>query len=75
MKDILAKFPSLAFVAREIGANYKAVTKWSERDSIPADRDLEIVDLARREGIDLTLEQIAKARHAAAESRREATVQ
>lgn len=64
MREILNRFPSLAFVARGVGAKYKAVTKWAERDSIPSKYDLRLISLAEREGITLTLDEIARARTA-----------
>jgi hypothetical protein len=69
MREILNLFPSFAFVARGVGAGYKAVTKWAERDSIPAKYDFPLVKLAEAEGIPLTLEQIAAARAGEAQGR------
>jgi len=64
MREILQRFPSLAYVAREIGVGYKAVTKWYERASVPAKYDLALVELAERDGIPLRLGEIAKIRAA-----------
>lgn len=62
MRKILGRFASVAYVARELGVDYKRASKWAERDSLPASFDLKIVDLARREGISLSLEEIAQER-------------
>ena len=62
MREILERFPSLAFVARELGVGYKSVTKWAERDSIPARFDLDLIALAARSEVALSLEELAMAR-------------
>lgn len=62
MKEILAKFRPLAGLARDLGVGYKRVSKWSERESVPAAFDLRLVEIARRRGFELSLEEIARAR-------------
>ena len=62
MKQILLRFKSYAEVSRGLGVNYKTVTKWAERDSLPGKYDLRLVELAKEKGITLSLSEIAEIR-------------
>lgn len=62
MSRVFQIWPSAADLAREIGENPITVRAWRRRGSIPADRDLALIEAARRRGEDLTLEELAAAR-------------
>lgn len=62
MDKIFSLWPTVAELARDIGENPITVRAWRRRRSIPADRDLLLVEAARRRGAALTLEDLAAAR-------------
>ena len=62
MDEIFGHWPSMASLARDIGANPIAVRHWKLRGSMPADYDLLIVKAAEGRGFPVSLEQLALAR-------------
>lgn len=65
MDEIFGHWPSMAELARDIGANPIAVRHWKLRGSIPADYDLRIVKAAELRSFPVTLETLAHLRASA----------
>ena len=61
-RDILDMWPTRADVARDIGYPYVTVRAWGNRDSIPGAADVPLVDVAKRRGLFLTFEMLARSR-------------
>ena len=55
-----------AALSSDLGLPYTTVHSWFVRESIPATRDLDLIDAAKRRGHQLTLEDLAHARRAKA---------
>ena len=53
---------SPAALSSDLGLPYTTVHSWFVRESIPASRDLDLIDAARKRGHRLTLEDLAQAR-------------
>ena len=66
-KQILDRWPSLTHIARGLGKSYDTVHRWRYRNRIPGEHDLELIRLAREDGVELTLEELAHARAATPE--------
>lgn len=49
-------------LAADLGLPYTTVYSWMTRGRVPADRDLDLVEAAKRRGKRLTLEQLASDR-------------
>jgi len=64
MDKVFSIWDSSADLAREIGENPATVRSWRNRGSIPADRDLDLIEAAKRRGKSLSLEVLAEARAA-----------
>jgi hypothetical protein len=62
MEHIFDIWPSLAALAKDMGSPYQTVVAWKRRGRIPADRDLDLIEAARRRGALVTLEEMAKSR-------------
>lgn len=62
MNPIFDIWPNAAELARDIGENPVTVRSWRRRGSVPADRDLILIEAAARRGAELTLAQLAAAR-------------
>lgn len=62
-KAIIARWPSRAELARDVGVTSYAVHNWARR-RIPGGYDLALLEAAHRRGIPLTLEELAHARAA-----------
>ena len=62
-RTILDQWPSIPTLARRLGIKtIDTVWKWHSRNSIPPGWWAPLVDLAERDGIELTLEDLAKIR-------------
>jgi hypothetical protein len=61
MNTIFNLWPSMAALARDIGEREGAVRAWKRRGSIPAARHADGVDAARRRGLPLSFERLARA--------------
>lgn len=57
---IVALWPSPDTMAVELGAKVETVRKWRQRDSIPADWWLAVVEGAKRRGETLTVNDMAE---------------
>ena len=62
MEQIFDLWPNISDLAADLGKPYTTVQSWSQRRSIPARFDLDLIEAAKRRGCTLTLEQIAAAR-------------
>ncbi len=58
-RDVIGLWPSLSAAAQETGASYEQVKKWRERDSIPGQWWLSVVQAAARRQIRLSVEDLA----------------
>lgn len=67
MEHIFTLWPSIADLAKDLGKPYPTVAAWHQRKSIPGRYDLELLECARKRGINLTLEEIARYRAASQE--------
>lgn len=67
MEKVFRIWPNAAELARALGENPVTVRSWRNRGSIPADRDLLLVEAAKRKGVSLTLEDLARERAAASQ--------
>lgn len=63
--DVMALWPSIAELARDIGEPYETVRKWKVRGSIPAAYWVAITTAAAKRGFDVTLEALARIQHEA----------
>lgn len=63
MDDIFDIWPSTADLARELGRPYTTVAAWKIR-GIPANHDGELIEAARRRGVDLSFERLHDLRKA-----------
>ena len=61
-RQVISMFGSPSALARAIGASREAVKKWSQRDSIPGEYDIAIVDAAAAAGLAITLADLARGR-------------
>lgn len=50
---ILAKFPSIAQLARELGLYRQAVHRWKYQGWIPANKQSAVIDAGRKLGVDI----------------------
>ncbi|RMC39345.1 hypothetical protein [Paracoccus siganidrum] len=64
MEHISHIWPTIRSLADDLGTPYTTVHSWSVRGRIPPDRDLDLIEAAKRHGATLTLEQLARARRA-----------
>jgi hypothetical protein len=62
MKAVIELWPSAEAMAADIGEKGVTVRAWKQRENIPADRDLKLIEAAGRRGIGLTLEHLARLR-------------
>lgn len=62
MDYIFKTWPTMADMAREIGADPIAVRHWKRRKSIPGAYDARIVAAAAKRGAVITYEELAKMR-------------
>lgn len=62
MEKVFSIWTNAAQLAREIGENPVTVRAWRNRGSVPADRDLALIEAAGKRGATLTLEDLAEAR-------------
>ena len=60
--EILARWPRVSDVAADVGVTDKAVMHWRRRQRIPADHFEALVAAAKRRGIALTYEELARSR-------------
>lgn len=67
-QDIIDAFPSRRHLAEKMGVQVEAVQKWRQRNSIPPEYDLRLVDAASAAEISLGLEDIARLRCASADA-------
>ena len=79
LKQVFKIWPSLPELARDLGIPYVNVFRWKERNSIPADKWLDVIAAAKRRGKSLDLETLYRvnmvrpsARKPASKSRRAA---
>lgn len=56
MDDVFSIWPTLAEMARDLGAPYPTVQSWHRRGGIPIRRFPDVVAAARKRGSDLTME-------------------
>lgn len=63
MERIFTIWPTIAEFAREIGEKPVTVSLWKQRGSIPGNRDVAIVEAAKKRGVTVTYEELARARH------------
>ncbi|MFC3169246.1 hypothetical protein [Paracoccus fontiphilus] len=61
-------WPNPIDLARDLGLPYTTVHSWEQRGRIPPDRDFDLIDAAAKRGEKLTLEQLAAARKAGAQT-------
>lgn len=64
MEHISHIWPTIRSLADDLGTPYTTVHSWYVRGRIPPDRDLDLIEAAKRRGATLTLEQLARARRA-----------
>ena len=64
MKHLSRIWSTVAELAADMGVPYTTAHSWLARGRIPADRDLDLVEAAKRRGHVLTLEELAHARRA-----------
>lgn len=58
--SVIAKFGGIAALARKLGhENASTVQGWKERGFIPVRHHVALLDLAHREGVDLTAGQLS----------------
>lgn len=62
MEHIFAKWPRLSDLAADLGKPYQTVAAWKQRNSIPAQYDLDLIRAAKARGESLTLDDLAQAR-------------
>ena len=60
--QIIARWPSVAALAEDIGVPRHIVYRWRLRDSIAAEHDVALVAAAKRRGVYLTFEDLAHSR-------------
>ena len=65
-REILDLFPTRAELAREIGEADVTVRQWGRNNSIPGRADVALVSAAKKRGLKLTYEDLARARALAA---------
>lgn len=58
-REIIGLWPSPDALAGELGAKVETVRKWRQRDSIPADWWLSVIEAGKTRGQALTSEQFA----------------
>lgn len=58
-EEIIALWPSPEDLAADTGAGIEAVRKWKQRNSIPAEYWLGMVNASERRGFTLTLDDLA----------------
>ena len=63
--DIISLWPSRADLAADCGLDLSAVHSWVKRRRIAAEHDVALVAAARRRGLALTYEDLARHRAAA----------
>jgi len=56
-RDIIETWPTPDVLATEVGANAEAVRKWRQRDSIPAEWWLPVVNAGKARGIRLSVDE------------------
>lgn len=61
-QGIISRWPSRREMAHDADVQMVTVHRWFARDSIPGEYDIALLGAARRRGIDLTLEDLARAR-------------
>ena len=59
--QIIGLWPSIASFAEDIGERPGNVRAWKRRNSIPAERWLDVVAASKKRGIDLSLQRLAEA--------------
>ena len=62
MKHIFDIWPSVAAMASDLEKPYTTVASWKQRNSIPADIDVRLIEAAKARGSDLGFEELARAR-------------
>lgn len=65
MKQLSEIWPRTTDLAEDLGVPYTTADSWKRRGSIPAARDLDLIEAAARRGVKITLEDIAQHRRAA----------
>lgn len=63
MRQIIDRFGGRIPFSRRVGAPLTTVHNWYHRDRIPPEWDLAILAAAQSEGVALSLEELALARH------------
>ena len=63
MQAIFALWDTVTQMARDLGESEHTVRAWKRRNSIPGDRDVLIVEHAKRIGKPVTFEELAQIRH------------
>ena len=58
-RDIIGLWPSPDALAAELGAKAETVRKWRQRDSIPAEWWMPLIDVARARSVDLSAAEMA----------------
>lgn len=61
-RDIIGRWPSRKTLAQDTGRSPVTVHSWWQRNSIPADVDVVMVEAARERGFALTYEELARTR-------------
>ncbi len=59
---IISRWPSRIGLAADTDRKLTTINSWWRRNSIPGDRDVALVDAARRRGLFLTFEDLARSR-------------
>lgn len=57
-RDVLALWPTLSELARDIDFDYERVAQWRKRDWIPPEWFPRVLQAAEKRGFDLTLQQL-----------------
>ena len=56
--DVVAKWPTVAEMSRDMQLEYDTIRKWKERDNIPATNWFELLRAAKRRKIALSAEDL-----------------
>tara|TARA_A100001391_G_scaffold72721_1_gene46627 strand:- start:83 stop:322 length:240 start_codon:yes stop_codon:yes gene_type:complete len=63
VRNILTRWPRRQDIVDDIGVPYTTVASWIAAGSVPAHRHVDLVESARKRGIALTHEELARAHH------------
>lgn len=67
-REIIGRWPSQTVLAGDVGRSRNTIYSWANRNRIPGDLDVDLVAAAKSRGIDLTFEDLARARAGLCES-------